>query len=151
MNGEKEEQAEAWKRQFHEDWAKEVRKLLAFQQTAPFRKVVTEINQSIDAILRKHFTDPRSRTIKTLVLTYLIGQALEEWVKPKDAPLAKVYRQLLNVVVHESSMGQLILERAMREGVNYTNEMVNVLLEKYKGWLMADSTRPHIVQPSQDE
>ena len=122
------ETAEAYGERFKQDWSKESRKLLEFTQTDPFRTVAKEMQIAMDAILHRRFTDPRARTIKSLLLVIMLGQVLEEWVKPRDAPLAKIYRELLSIVARESALGHIILERAASEGVEYTNQMVTAVM-----------------------
>ena len=132
MDDQKEESVEEYQERFSQDWKREAYKLIAFTQTDPFRNVAKEIEIAIDAILHRRFNDPRAKTIKSLVLVHLVGKVLSEWVVPKDAPLGRVYRKLLDVTAHESALGQIILERAAKEGVDYTNRMVEEVTRLYK-------------------
>jgi len=132
MNDQKEESVEQYEVRFSADWKNETTKLLAFTQTDPFKKIAQEIETAIDAILHRRFTDPRARTIKSLVLVHLVGKVLADWVIPRDAPLADVYRKLLEITAQESALGQLTLERAATEGVEYTNRMISAIIRRRK-------------------
>lgn len=118
---EKKETLEEFGARFKSEWTEDAVELLKFVSTDPFKKLLIEVEEAVEEVLRRHFTGHRQTTIKSLVAVALVGRILSEWTK-KGSPLDETYRKLLLITAKESALGYTLLRTAEREGVTYTND-----------------------------
>lgn len=120
---EKKETLEEFGARFKDEWNEDAVGLLRFVATDPFKKILTEVEASVEEVLGRHFTGHRRDTIKSLVVVALIGRVLSSWVQ-RGSPLDTTYRKLLLITAREAALGYTVLRTAEKEGVVYTNDRI---------------------------